>query len=90
MMLKAIEISLLLLFAIPVILAFLAVPVMAIWWLPKGKLFTLPGHIVADRGIILRHESPVVYWLFFLGELVQCPLIALGLLGGVISAILGP
>lgn len=86
-MIKAAEVVLVLIIGLPVIFGFLMLPVMALWWLPKGKLITPPGHVVIDSGIILRHENPIQYWVWFLVEMTFFPFVALGVTGGVISAI---
>lgn len=86
-MIKAAEVALVLVIGLPIVLAFLSLPVMALVWLRKGKIFVPPGRGISDRGIILRHEEPVSYWLSFLFEMTLAPLIAVGILGGVLSAV---
>lgn len=86
-MIKAMEVLLVLILGLPVIVAFLMLPVMALFWLPKGKLISPPGRVVTHRGIILRHENPVQYWVWFLVEMTFFPIVALGVTGGVISCI---
>ncbi len=88
-MLKALEIAPLLLIGGVIILSVLMLPVLALWWLPQGKLLTPPGHVYTGRGILFRHQSPIAYWVGFVCELTLCPLIAAGMLGGLISAIMG-
>ena len=88
-MLKTLEIAPLLAFGGALILVILMLPALALWWLPQGKLLTPVGHVYAGRGILFRHVSPIAYWVSFFCELTLCPLIAVGLLGGLISAITG-
>lgn len=86
-MIEVAEVLLVLIIGLPIIFGFLMLPVMALWWLPKGKLISPPGRVVASRGIILRHENPVEYWAWFLVEMSFFPFVALGVTGGVISLI---
>jgi hypothetical protein len=58
---KFVEVGLVLLFGLPIVLAFLSLPVMALAWLRKGKIFVPPGRSIVDQCIILRHESPIAY-----------------------------
>jgi hypothetical protein len=84
---KVAEILLVLVIGLPIIFAFLMLPVMALVWLPKGKLLTPPGRVVVDSGIILRHENPIQYWLWFLIEMTFFPFVALLVTGGVMDMI---
>jgi hypothetical protein len=86
-MIKTAEILLVLVIGLPIIFAFLMLPVMALVGLPKGKLFTPPGRVVVDGGIILRHENPTQYWLWFLIEMTFFPFVALLVTGGVMDMI---
>jgi hypothetical protein len=86
-MIKAAEILLVVIVGLPVLFAFLMLPVMALVWLPKGKLLSPLGRVVAGRGIVLRHENPIQYWLWFLIEMTFFPFVALGVTGAMISAI---
>lgn len=86
-MIEVAEVLLVLIIGLPIIFAFLMLPALALWWLPKGKLISPPGRVVIDHGIILRHESPIQYWLWFLVEMTFFPFVALGVTGGVISMI---
>jgi hypothetical protein len=86
-MIKAAEILFVLVIGLPIVFAFLMLPVMALAWLRKGKLLTPPGRVVTGRGIVLRHENPIQYWLWFLIEMTFFPFVALGVAGAVISAI---
>ncbi len=89
MLLKIVEAVGMVLFGLPVALCFLALPVLALYWTRPGKIFVPPGHVVADRGIVLRANAPVLYWLYWSLELTLSPLIGFGLLVSVIAGIAG-